>query len=124
MSADIIWECIRSNHAFLRPGLTMDLSREIGNALNKNSLKYSGLLPNRCAGLDLHKTGKKVSIVLTTSATGLKRTQPHKIFSSTRVTSNSRLGEKTIQKVLGSARPAAVQVSLVKYMKLKKSLRK
>ncbi|KAJ3333972.1 hypothetical protein HDU76_000104 [Blyttiomyces sp. JEL0837] len=43
MSADLVWALTRDNSSFLVKRNGIQLSREPGNLLNKNSFKYSGV---------------------------------------------------------------------------------
>lgn len=113
--ADLIWECVRKNNCFLRPGARVTLSAENGNVFSKNSFKYSGLT-GKAAGLKLVQSGKKSSIVMTAPS--------RKISASTTVSKNQTCAFKTINKVLGSTRPAAVASVKRAYSKIKQALRK
>ena len=126
MSADLIWECIRKNHSFIRrsPGSSATFSAEAGNLNGSNSLKYSGLLPGRAAGLGLVSNGKKQSIVLVTSSSAAKSSLPKKAFVSTGISKNNTVGNNAINKVLGLAKPGVVAAAKAKLSKLKQALRK
>ena len=112
--ADLIWECIRKNNCFLRPDTRVTLSAENGNMYSKNSFKYSGLT-GKAAGLKLVQAGKKSSIVMTAPS--------RKIAASTTVSKNNAAAFKTISKVLGATRPAAVAPIKRAYAKIKQALR-
>ena len=43
MSSDLVWLLVRDNSSFLVKRNGVQFSKEKGNLLNKNSLKYSGL---------------------------------------------------------------------------------
>ena len=126
MSAEIVWECIRKNHSFLRtsPGSAAVLSAEPGNLTGKNSIKYSGLLPVRAGGLNIVSNGKKQSIVLVTSSSAPKSSLPKRAFVSTGISKNNAKADNAINKVLGKAKPGLVAAAKAKLLKLKQALRK
>jgi hypothetical protein len=126
MSADLIWECVRKNHSFLRtgPGSTTTFSAEAGNLTGKNSVKYSGLLPGRAAGLNLVSSGKKQSLVLVTSSSAAKSFLPKKALVATGISKNTKVGLNAINKVLGLSKPGVVAAAKAKFAKLKTALRK
>ena len=71
MSADLIWQLVKDNNAFLvKRGRTARLgavqfSKEPGNLMNVNSFKYSGIAPSRTVVL----TSGSEDVTLTTKVT-------------------------------------------------------
>lgn len=128
MSADLLFECIRKNNAFLRAssssGYKTILSAEAGNLTAKNSSKFSGILPGKAAGLGLVSKGKNQQIILTTSASGANLNRPKKAFVSTTISKNFKSGQNAISKVLGASRAGLVAQAKAKLVKVKQALRK
>ena len=124
--SDLIWQCIRDNHAYLKKGRGPKvLSAEPGNITNVHNNKFSGLSGKRVASLTIATKGKKDEIVLSKKTTvSKKRSMPSKSLYTSAVSKNSKKAAITLSRTLGVYRPDLVAAATAKYQKIKLALRK
>ncbi|OUM67140.1 hypothetical protein PIROE2DRAFT_67050 [Piromyces sp. E2] len=61
MSADLVWQIVKNNNAFLVKKNGVQFSSEPGNIMNLNSFKYSGLANNKSIAISATEKGVSVS---------------------------------------------------------------
>ena len=135
MSAEIAWECIRNNSAFLRKkGVNKAkqiFSAEPGHLTGLNRFSVSTLVG--ASALTVQKTGKKETIVLKTRTKGEKGLRkPAKAVVKTGINKCAKKAAKAITASVDKAynrrdlqsKIAAKYAAIAKSMKTKKVVRK
>ena len=127
----LIWECTKSNSSFIRKPLKATgmptMSAEVGNLCGIHCPKYSSIASNKALGIAVVKTGKKETIVLTTThKKGSRVMKPGSMLVQTGLNKKTKKGLASITKVIegGFYRKDLAALAATKYMKVKTSLRK
>ncbi|PFH33143.1 ribosomal protein RPL28 [Besnoitia besnoiti] len=64
VSSELVWQCVRRNHCFIRKFNGITLSAEPMNLTNKNTLKFSGIAHKQPLGLNRHgENGSGIALV-------------------------------------------------------------
>ena len=61
MSADLVWQIVKNNNAFLVKKNGVQFSSEPGNLMNVNSFKYSGIANNKSVAIGATEKGVSVA---------------------------------------------------------------
>ncbi|KAF9581147.1 hypothetical protein BGW38_001949 [Lunasporangiospora selenospora] len=92
MSADLTWLLIKDNNSFLVKRNGVELSKEAGNLLNKNSYKFSGLANKKTIDIQAAARG----VVLSTKKTSVPAFKPSKAIRKVTLTTGARKSAATI----------------------------
>ena len=127
-SADLIWMCVKKNSSFIRKSANMPvMSAEKGNLTGLNSYKFSGLASTNALDVACVKTGKKESIILTTShKKGSRGARPGSRLVETGLKKSDKKGLAALEKMMdkGFYRRDLLDLAKAKYLKVKKSFKK
>mmetsp|Transcript_116525 Transcript_116525/g.290973 ORF Transcript_116525/g.290973 Transcript_116525/m.290973 type:complete len:144 (+) Transcript_116525:89-520(+) len=127
-AADLVWECIKGNNAFIRKSPNMPvMSAEPGNLCGLNSFKFSGLASKKVLDVSVKKAGLKETIVMTMrTKNGSKAQRPGRMLVETGLKKNAKKGLAQVAKATGGAlyRRDLQELAEKKYAKVKTSLKK
>lgn len=117
MSSDLVWLMTRANSSFLVKRNGIQLSREQGNLLNKQSLKLSGVSSNKSVAISPAAKG----VVLTIK----KQSAPANKVKSSNVEivlkGNTKQSAKKVVKILAKYRPDLTQAALARVSRIVQS---
>ncbi|KAJ3114575.1 hypothetical protein HDU96_001945 [Phlyctochytrium bullatum] len=118
MSSDLVWALTRTNSSFLVKRSGVQLTREPGNLLNKNSFKFSGVANAKAVDIKASNGGVQVTLK--------KKTVPaSKVAKSSQVTTIVRPGVKSITKsvknIVKGYRPDLTNLALARVVRLVQS---
>ncbi|KAJ3161709.1 hypothetical protein HDU86_006479 [Geranomyces michiganensis] len=103
---------IRDQSSFLVKRNGIQLTREPGNLLNLNSLKYSGLAQKKNIHIGFPESGKGASII--TKKTSVSSGKVAKASHKTSVSKGTRGGHKSIKNILHTYRPDLEKAALAR----------
>ncbi|PHJ19516.1 60s ribosomal protein [Cystoisospora suis] len=117
VSSELLWQCVRRNHCFIRKFNGITLSAEPMNLTNKNTLKFSGIAHNQPLGLN--RTGENFSGValVTKQKRGRKLRKPRKVTQVRKFTKSKKEIPKLL-KVVAAYRPDLLKTVNKKMKKL------
>jgi large subunit ribosomal protein L28e len=122
MSADLVWQIVKNNNAYLVKKCGVQFSSEPGNLMNVNSFKYSGIANNKA--VIIGSTEKGVSFATTKASNKNLKTTAVELKKGARPSANAA------KNVLKGYRPdlskaAAARVSaILKSKKPAKTIKK
>ncbi|KAI8914838.1 hypothetical protein PhCBS80983_g00773 [Powellomyces hirtus] len=119
MSSDLIWLLTRDQSSFLVKRNGIQLTREPGNLLNLNSLKYSGLAQRKSIHIGAAESGKGVTVV--TQKTSVPFHKVAKASHSTTISKGTRGGHKSIKNILHTYRPDLEKAALARLSRVSES---
>ncbi|KNC98629.1 uncharacterized protein SPPG_06311 [Spizellomyces punctatus DAOM BR117] len=118
MSSDLIWLLTRDQSAFLVKRNGVQLSREPGNLLNRNSLKYSGLAQKKT--IDISTAGTNGAVV-SVKKTSVPASKPSKSVSKTTLKKSTRAGAKSVRNIIRTYRPDLEKAALARLSRVLES---
>jgi large subunit ribosomal protein L28e len=104
MSADLVWQIVKNNNAYLVKKSGVQFSSEPGNLMNVNSFKYSGIANNK--SVIIGSTEKGVSFATTKASNKNLKT------SSVELKKGARPSAAAVKNVLKGYRPDLSKVSI------------
>ncbi|KAJ3290896.1 60S ribosomal protein L28 [Borealophlyctis nickersoniae] len=113
MSTDLVWLLTRNNSSFLVKRNGVQFSREPGNLLNINSLKYSGVAPHK--NVDVAATDKGVVLSLRKKGAANK---PVKSLHQVTLTTGARSAARSVKNVVKGYRPDLEKAALARVSRL------
>ncbi|XP_042889600.1 60S ribosomal protein L28-like [Penaeus japonicus] len=99
MSADLCWQIIRNNHAYLvkRRDIKKPFSTEANNLKNVNSARYNGFCRNRIIGIEPASDGKGIVLAFKTRK---HKNKPAKNIVKTTIKSGPRRALNSIRRFI------------------------
>mmetsp|Transcript_46918 Transcript_46918/g.108840 ORF Transcript_46918/g.108840 Transcript_46918/m.108840 type:complete len:141 (-) Transcript_46918:74-496(-) len=127
-SSDLLWECVRKGHSFMRKSRDLPtMSAEPGNLLSLHKPAFSGIGNTKALGLSSKKTGKKETILLTQSTPKkVRKLRPKSLLLTTGIKKNKKKGLAQLDKMMGVAyyRPDLLELAKTKYARIRMSFKK
>jgi len=120
MSADLVWELVRHNNAFLVKRNGAQFSSERGNVTNLNSYKYSGLANEKAVDIQPAKDGRGIIFSHKSSKRSNLR-KPASTWTSITLKRDFRRTARTIKGQLRHYRPDLKRAALTRAARVAQS---
>ncbi|KEP59812.1 UNVERIFIED_CONTAM: ribosomal protein RPL28 [Hammondia hammondi] len=117
VSSDLLWQCVRRNHCFIRKFNGITLSAERMNLTNKNTLKYSGIAHKQPLGLNRHGANNGCIALVTVQKCSRAMRKPTRAVQ-VRKFKKSKKEMSKVMKAVAERRPDLLKVANKKMKKL------
>ncbi|KAI8824473.1 ribosomal L28e/Mak16 [Fimicolochytrium jonesii] len=120
MSSDLIWLLTRDQSSFLVKRNGIQLTREPGNLLNKNSLKYSGLAQRKTIDIQFAEKGAHITL----KKTSVPAHKHAKLGHKTTIQKGVRASSKSVTNLLSTYRPDLQKAALARLTRVTEAQQK